>query len=525
MQKLFVLTVGLAMACCNTTHKTVATPEQAVRQQVIDPARYAEVITEADLKKHLYIYASDEFEGRETGKPGQKKAVAYLKAQYENMGIPAAKADGDYFQEVPLVESKLPTGSATVNGTEYPVGEELLSRGAITGNYDQVVYAGYGIEDGDYSDYEGLDVAGKLVLVKMGEPISDDGSYSISGTGERSIWSNSTESLKKRGQLAEDHGAKGLLYYDPANFPRFKNYFDRLRVNGNDRMDLKDPDLEDKMTTIYIDATVAKNLLPGIDSDNNPKIIPATIKIDLKSADKEILSENVAAIIKGSEKPEEYLIISSHLDHIGINKDGEINNGADDDGSGTVAVLEIAKAFKKAADEGHGPKRSVVFLHVTGEEKGLLGSRYYTDIAPIFPLSQTVADLNIDMIGRIDPERQGDRNYVYLIGSDKLSSELHNLSEEVNKKCCHLELDYTFNDDNDPNRFYYRSDHYNFAKNNIPIIFYFNGVHLDYHRPGDTPDKINYDLLQNRARLVFYTAWEVANRPHRVRVDPDKVTK
>jgi Zn-dependent M28 family amino/carboxypeptidase len=206
-----------------------------------------------------------------------------------------------------------------------------------------------------------------------------------------------------------------------------------------------------------------------------------------------------------------------------VNSKGEINNGADDDGSGTVAMLEIAEAFKIAADKGAGPKRSIVFLHVTGEEEGLLGSQYYTDMDPIFPLDQTVANLNIDMIGRIDPNREGARNYVYLIGSDKLSSELHELSEEVNNKYMGIELDYKYNDENDPNRFYYRSDHYNFAKNNIPIIFYFNGTHDDYHRPGDTPDKINYDLLMNRTQLVFHTAWEIANREQRVVVD--KVAK
>jgi Zn-dependent M28 family amino/carboxypeptidase len=224
-------------------------------------------------------------------------------------------------------------------------------------------------------------------------------------------------------------------------------------------------------------------------------------------------------MIKGSEKPNEYVVVSSHLDHIGITANGEINNGADDDGSGTVALLEIAEAFKKAKDAGNGPRRSIVFLHVTGEEKGLLGSQYYTDVEPIFPLDQTVANLNIDMIGRIDPNREGDRNYIYLIGSDKLSTELHELSEEMNTKYADIELDYTYNDENDPNRFYYRSDHYNFAKNNIPIIFYFNGTHADYHKPSDTPDKINYDLLQNRSRLIFHTAWEVANREERVIVD------
>ncbi|GAA4231488.1 M28 family metallopeptidase [Postechiella marina] len=230
-------------------------------------------------------------------------------------------------------------------------------------------------------------------------------------------------------------------------------------------------------------------------------------------------SENVMAYIKGSEKPNEVVIISAHLDHIGVTKDGLINNGADDDGSGTVALLEMAEAFKLAADKGHGPKRSVLFLHVTGEEIGLFGSKYYVEENPIFPLKNTVADLNIDMIGRIDDKHKNNSNYLYLIGSDKLSKELHNISEAVNNKYFNINFDYTFNEDDDPNRFYYRSDHYNFAKNNIPVIFYFNGTHDDYHKPTDTPDKIEYDLLEKRTRLIFHTAWELANRDERVKVD------
>ncbi|HAI16763.1 MAG TPA: peptidase, partial [Xanthomarina gelatinilytica] len=242
-------------------------------------------------------------------------------------------------------------------------------------------------------------------------------------------------------------------------------------------------------------------------------------EMNYKNVATDIISENVAAWIKGSEKPDEIIVISAHLDHEGI-KNGEIYNGADDDGSGCVALLEIAEAFKAAVKDGHGPKRSILLLHVTGEEKGLLGSRYYTDMDPIFPLANTVANLNIDMIGRVDPKHEaGDGNYLYLIGSDKLSTELHNISEEMNNKYTNIEFDYTYNDDNDPNRFYYRSDHYNFAKNNIPVIFYFNGTHADYHKPTDTPDKIRYDLLENRTRLVFYTAWELANRENRIVVD------
>lgn len=228
-------------------------------------------------------------------------------------------------------------------------------------------------------------------------------------------------------------------------------------------------------------------------------------------------ASNVIAFIKGTSKPDEYIVLSAHYDHVGV-RGGKIYNGADDDASGTSAVLEIAEAFKMAADAGNGPKRSLVFLHVSGEEIGLFGSKYYVE-HPIFSLENTVANLNIDMIGRVDAAHKNKPNFVYLIGADKLSKELHNLSEATNKKYVNLDLDYTYNDESDPNRFYYRSDHYNFAKNGVPIIFYFNGVHKDYHKPSDTPDKIRYDLLQKRTQLIFYTAWELANRENRLKID------
>ena len=241
-------------------------------------------------------------------------------------------------------------------------------------------------------------------------------------------------------------------------------------------------------------------------------------KMILKIRGKDVKTENVVAIIPGAEIPEEYIVISAHLDHVGV-KNGQIYNGADDDGSGNVAMLEIAEAFQMAVKENNRPKRSIIFLHVTGEEKGLLGSRYYTE-NPLYPLENTVANLNIDMIGRLDPKRvDKDPNYIYLIGSDKLSNELHEVSETVNRTYTNLILDYTFNADNDPNRFYYRSDHYNFAKNNIPVIFYFNGTHEDYHQPTDTADKINYDILQKRTKLIFHTAWELANMPNRIKLN------
>jgi len=519
MKKIVLLFIAFAFSC-NSSQKTVS-DDVKPKKTAGDPTVYAATINEDDLKEHLFVYASDEFEGRETGKPGQKKAVEYIKNYYAELGIPAAKANGNYIQKVPLTVSKVPQGKIIVADKEFVLGEDILTFSKAEGTVPNIVYVGFGIEEGSYSDYSNLDVTDKVVLMKFGEPKNEDGSYLISGTDEKSVWSNMSESVGKRAELAAQKGAKGVLYYDPDNYARYKRYFDFMKTNNSGRMELKEENKDDFL--ILVNDAAIDAIYPSLKNNNTPEVVNIGIDMQIISANDDIDSENVAAILKGSKKPNEYVIISSHLDHIGVTADGKINNGADDDGSGTVAMLEIAEAFKKAADEGNGPERSIVFLHVTGEEKGLLGSRYYTDFDPIFPLKNTVANLNIDMIGRIDPKRSGDRNYVYLIGSDKLSSELHELSENINSKYTNIEFDYKYNDENDPNRFYYRSDHYNFAKNNIPIIFYFNGTHDDYHRPGDTPDKINYDLLKNRSQLIFHTAWEVANRPEKVIVD--KATK
>ena len=230
-------------------------------------------------------------------------------------------------------------------------------------------------------------------------------------------------------------------------------------------------------------------------------------------------SANIWAFIEGSEKPNEIVVVSAHYDHVGI-KNGEVYNGADDDGSGTVSLLEIAQAFEKAKKEGHGPKRSILILHMTGEEHGLYGSEFYSE-NPLFPITKTVADVNIDMVGRRDELHKDSNNYVYLIGSDYLSTDLFNICEAVNTKYTHLNLDYKFNDRKDPNRFYYRSDHYNFAKHGIPVVFLFNGVHADYHQASDEVDKIEFDALTKRAQLGFSIAWELANRDARIKVDKD----
>ncbi len=512
---LSLITITILIAACGTTATTHQKASVTTKIKN-DPKLYASTIKASDLKTALFKYASDDFQGRETGKPGQKLAVNFLKEHYIKYGIAPAKSDGDYFQTVPLDIVGKPDVTLNISGKSFTYAKDMVSVATSKSqkiSTKEIIYVSYGIEDQNFSNYSNVDVKDKVVLIKSGEPKNEDGTYKISGTTEASKWSNMRQQFSAKRKLALKKGAKAILFYYPEVFPmvvsRFGNPTDAMALAGN---------TEDTYFFVIND-DLAKTIVSDITTNDTSKMVAAALNLDYKNNSEKITSENVAAFIKGSEKPDEIIVLSAHLDHEGV-KDGEIYNGADDDGSGTVAIIEIAEAFAKAVKDNNGPKRSILFLNVTGEEKGLLGSRYYTDMDPIFPLKNTVANLNIDMIGRIDPKRKStNRNYIYLIGSDKLSTELHNISEEMNTKYMNVELDYTFNDENDPNQFYYRSDHYNFAKNNIPVIFYFNGTHKDYHKPSDTPDKIQYDLLENRARLVFYTAWELANRENRITVD------
>lgn len=222
-------------------------------------------------------------------------------------------------------------------------------------------------------------------------------------------------------------------------------------------------------------------------------------------------TENVIAFIEGTDLKNEVIIISAHYDHLG-KKLNVVYNGADDDGSGSVALLEIASAFANAKKQGKGPRRSIAFIGFSAEEKGLLGSKFYVK-HPTWPLANTVCNLNIDMIGRVDKFHSADSDYVYVIGADKISTKLHNINEDANYHHTGLKMDYRYNDLEDKNKFYYRSDHYNFARNGVPVIFYFNGTHEDYHKESDEEHKIVYRLLEVRAKLVFFTAWKIANDP------------
>lgn len=490
-------------------------PVANVLKQDTTVMKYAQTITIDDLKEDLTILASDALEGRETGKRGQKMAAAYLRAHYQELGLDAPVTNGDtksYYQDVKLKTSKPGDIYLLVEGKKLKNLEDgIMYYGAQKSTDEistEVVFAGSGSE----KDFENLDVKGKSVLIINTER---DGRVAANKLAKEK---GATFMFIVRSDTDEEYNAF---------IEKYAHYFSGEKMS----LDSGEVQVEETLGLIYVSPTLAGSIMnqsfPKLTKavkDFNEGKSKAYKKIKSKEVSykldydlKKVISENVLGYMEGTDLKDELVIITSHYDHIGI-IDGEIYNGADDDGSGTVAVMDIAEAFALAKADGNGPRRSILFMNVTGEEKGLLGSAYYA-ANPVFPLENTVVDLNIDMIGRTGDRDIETTNYVFVIGADRLSTELHEINENMNKTYTNMYLDYTFNDEDHPERFYYRSDHWNFAKNGIPIIFYFNGVHEDYHKHTDTVDKIEFDMLQKRAQLVFYTAWEIANRDGRLVVD------
>lgn len=489
-----------------------------------DLIKYAETITKDDLKKHLSILASDEYEGRETGKKGQKMAAKYLQKQLEEFGILGGvkQTENPYLQTFNLIEKSWADVYLKTKTEHLKHLEDFI----VYGKFDypeetevEIIFAGYGLDTKEYSDYKALDVKDKIVVVMRGEPKNKKGKYLISGTDE----SNKTANLSYKYMTAMEKGAKGMIAVYPSNADYQQTLNTQRKYLAAPALGFAEKAKKHELGVILTSPTSACKMLGIVDKklfkaikkinkkgESQAGLFSAKIKLKVNRPTKTVSTENILAFMEGTDKKDEILVITAHYDHIGI-IDGEINNGADDDGSGTVSVLEIAQAFAKAKADGKAPRRSILFMWFTGEEKGLLGSEYYAN-NPIYPMEKVITNLNIDMVGRVDEDHQENPNYIYIIGSTMLSTDLHKLSEKTAKTYLpEIQLDYKYNDKNDPNRFYYRSDHYNFAKNNIPVIFYFNGTHPDYHQPGDDVEKIHFDKMEKVARLIFATAWELAN--------------
>lgn len=535
--------------------------------------RYQATITPEDLASHLYFFASDFFEGRETGARGQKMAAEYLAAQYRRLGIQPRgntetadpRSPQNYLQPFEVYGSRLQRSelSVSVNGQEVATSFFSPDRQAGGAYIDTrinfrtkpalassggVVFMGYGIADSSLGIHDigavqaaGIETAGKWVMLFRDEPLAND-STSLLPTEDGKPSRFTTSFFQKMIPFLRGVPTSGMLIVGDVGPRVDQSVEDRAAMIGGNlsramgSLSLNEQDRPESPPLFVISTEMANQILAPSgrtvadlkeEIDNNLESVVfevegTTVSSEVEMDDFAASTENVLAYIEGSDPvlKNEFVVISSHYDHIGIDpfRSGDnLRNGADDDGSGTVGVLEIAEAFARAKEDGYGPRRSILFLNVSGEEKGLLGSRYFTDFEPLVSLDQIVTNLNIDMIGRFDPTHPTQStNYIDIIGSNLISQELHDINEQVNEITgVNLELSERFNSRDDPNRFYARSDHANFGKNMIPFIFYFNGTHEDYHGVDDEPHKIEYERMARVGQLIFATAWQVANQDNR----------
>ena len=495
------------------------------------PSNAVNGITPTELREHLSFLAADELGGRYTLSPGFPIAAKYLATRLQAWGYKPAGENGSYFQRFDLVSSKPKPEecslSLTVNGqkSDYKFGD-FFSGDAKNGDASgTIVFVGYGISSPEqkHDDYAGLDVKGKIVLlVPDGDPANVDRSRL-----------KDTESGEPN---ARAHGAAGVISLPVRRFmrmmksPDFKEMLARRSsvrlaksVDGTLPSITLAPDGGDKFLTPLGLNFVQLMEESGKGAALAPKVLDGSASFHIAVEASTKPSQNVVAVLDGSDPnlKSEYVAFSAHYDHLET-RDGRIYPGADDDGSGTASVLTIAHALAATR-----PKRSLLIIFHAGEELGLLGSRYNTDFSPVVPLEKIVTDLNVDMIGRSKPsgdtnekdKNLTDANSVYLIGADRISKELNQISEQTNREFEKLNLNYLYNDPRNEERFYYRSDHWNYAKHGIPIIFYFDGVHVDYHEPTDTVDKIDFQKMAKISRLVMETGWRLANLDHRPAVD------
>jgi Zn-dependent M28 family amino/carboxypeptidase len=494
-----------------------------VNAQAVDPASKAGYtsINIANLKANLTVLASDSLEGRETSYPGQKKAAQYIADIFKKLHLEPLGDNGTYFQYFDIEISRVHPETKIVIETgniekSYAWETDFISEGTrdttVTGPAAFV-----GFTDTELDSSAQAKLAGRVIFVFIGK--KDYANDTTKAATLRRLYSNRRDAgaiaalmipdeggpaaFQQAQQIRRDYGIDKGIMRIKSNMPQVQPsniHFlvsralaeEALKSSGKSLKQLRDEALQNqKFTPIFID--------------------DATVTIDAKVIHETKQTENVLALLPGSDPDLKAQVVAftAHYDHLGKTRAGVIYPGADDDGSGTTAVLELAEAFTKNPIK---PKRSLLFMTVTGEEKGLFGSQYYVN-HPIIPLHQTIADLNMDMIGRIDTVHQAykDTNYIYVIGSDKISLELDSLLQAANAESEQLKLDYKYDDEQDPERFYYRSDHFNFAKNGVPIVFFFDGIHADYHKPTDTVDKILFQRMGKICRMIYDLGWKLGN--------------
>lgn len=504
--------------------------------------KYQDEIKVDFLRHHLTAFADDSMQGRETGTEGLEMAADYLAKQYKQMGLQPVGDENSYFQHFKLnateADSVVFQTFSHQNGTKKRIDRSVASK-TSTANYirsfggtdslsGQIVFAGFGINDegNNISHLKGADLKGKWVMVFQEIPHVMNGDTLI----------NPQIGNRARFQMIFQKGAEGILLIPDLNPAEYKAtarqaqstfgkrsnmrlaYRDKGTSGGFSKgYNLVKPEMAAALLGVDSIAAAKKELMSSI-TDFEPKALGYSLTQIPYSGEVSFETKNVVAYYEGADPKlkDEVIVMTSHYDHLGVGEPDStgdsIYNGADDDGSGTIGLLNIARALKNAEKNGLKTKRSILFLHVSAEEKGLLGSRFYSDHA-IFPMEKTIANINTDMIGRVDPkhEKQGIEDYTYIIGGDIISSELDSLLRVANRRSGQLQFDDRYNDLEDPNQFYRRSDHWHFGRKRVPFVFFFTGVHEDYHQPSDEVHKIRFDKMAKIVRTMYSSAIILAN--------------
>jgi hypothetical protein len=515
--------------------------ERSKKTAPVTVQRSVDTIAAKQMRDYLTFIASDEMEGRDTPSRGLDTTAKFLAMNLSRWGFKPAGDNGTFLQRIELLRNRTDGGKTKVEfaervlnlGTDYIPGRQ----GNVSG---QLVYAGNGwfVKSKEMDAYKDIDPKGKIAIV-FGAPNSRPRGLTSADLGKQG------QDYMNASDYARSKGVVGLIYVaDSQYLANWQRNLQLTTQRGSTVVAKFQSASGPSLPSIVISLEMANAFLAGesqtaaIIANAGSGNLPASfllndqkkVTLNIASSTETIPTQNVVAVWEGSDPTlkSEYVALGSHYDHVGsgcgpANVEDTICNGADDDGSGTTAMLAMAEALAKAPTR---PKRSILFVWHCGEEKGLWGSRYFVE-HPTVPLNSIVAQLNMDMIGRSKAE--GDTNTrnkdltgpagIYVIGSTMMSTELGEIVNTVNKSYLNLAFDTRYDDPKDPNRFFYRSDHINYARKGIPIIFFFDGVHEDYHRKSDTADKIDYQKMEKVARTVYMTAWEIANRPARLKVD------
>ena len=481
-------------------------------------ADYAKLINTDTLKSNLEFLSSDLLEGRASGQTGQKLASHYIANKLQDYRVKPSNGNS-YFQEFMLLEESWENITFKVGNKGYEMNKDFFAYNyagfSKQINANNILFLGYGIDENNYSDYKDIDVQNKVILIFNGEPMDTNGNYFVTGTHEPSKYSlNWQEKVK----IAKNKGAKAVLIYgNKLDFNEDKPFYIKPYIQSfNDLQDnpyintfFLSPQMADHI--LYSSRKIATILKSQISKAKHsvPITLFTSVHIDTKENTKFLTTENVLGFIEGNPKNNKTIVITAHLDHLGVKPDG-IYNGADDNASGCASILEIARLFQKAKEKGNGPKVNLLFLFVTGEEIGLLGSKYFT-AHPTIPLDNILLNINLDMVGRIDELHEKETPYIYVMSTDKMGTHFKEVNHQVNQITTQLKIDYKYNNETHPAKFFQRSDQYSFIEKGIPALVFFSGLHKDYHKPEDTFNKIEWELLNKRTQLIFNTIWTIAN--------------